>query len=159
MTGGLPSSGEDEVFAPPTRPARPLAGQGPALAVIAAGGALGALARYGAGVALPHAPGTFPLATFLVNVVGCALVGALIVQLTESTPTHPLVRPFLATGVLGGFTTFSTYTVDAEELLRTGRVATAAAYLAGTLAAAVAATWLGIRSARSAAALHGRTRR
>lgn len=155
MDSALPSSGEDEVFVQPPRLLDPLAGQGAALAVIALGGVLGALARYGVGLALPPDRGAFPLATFLVNVVGCALIGALIVVITEWTAAHPLVRPFLATGILGGFTTFSTYATDAEELLGDGRLATAGAYLAGTLAAAVAATWLGVRLTRAA----GRGRR
>jgi fluoride exporter len=158
MSGALPSSGEDEVFAPPSRPLQPLAGQGPALAVIAVGGALGALARYGVGLALPHDTGAFPLGTFLINVVGCLCIGAIIVVITEWMQAHPLVRPFVVTGFLGGFTTFSTYTVDAEQLLGAGRTGTAVAYIVGTLAAAVAATWLGIRSARAVAALRGRTR-
>ena len=128
----------------PTLPVR-----APALAAVAAGGALGALARYGAGLAVPQQSGTFPLATFLVNVVGCLLIGVLVVVLTERTGAHPLARPFLITGVLGGFTTFSTYAVDAELLLAAGRPATAGAYLAGTLAAALAATWLGMRLARA----------
>ena len=121
----------------------PLSGQGGACAVIAVGGAGGALARYGAGLALPTAPGAFPLATFLVNVLGCLLIGALMVLITEGTTVHPLIRPFLATGVLGGFTTFSTYAVDAQQLLAAGRWATASAYLVGTLVAAVLATWIG----------------
>jgi len=149
MAGALPSSGEDDVFVPPPRLLDPLDGQGRTFAVIAAGGATGALARYGVGLALPHDQGAFPLGTFLVNVVGCLLIGALIVAVTEWRPTHPLVRPFVVTGFLGGFTTFSTYAVDAEQLLGTGRVGVAAAYLAGTLAAAVLATWLGIRLARA----------
>jgi fluoride exporter len=146
----LPSSGEDEVAVPQAPPVRPLTGQGPAVAAVAVGGMLGALARYGAGIALPHAPGTFPLGTFLVNVLGCLLIGALLVTITELRTAHPLVRPFLATGVLGGFTTFSTYAVDAQELVRAGQVATAVAYIVGTLAVAVAATWIGIRLTRAA---------
>lgn len=142
--------------APPTRLLQPLDGQAPALAAIAAGGALGALARHGAGLALPSAPGSFPLATFLVNVAGCLLIGVLIVAVTEVGTAHPLVRPFLATGFLGGFTTFSTYATDAHELVRAGRPATAAAYIVGTVAVAVAATWLGIGLARAAARAGGR---
>jgi CrcB protein len=121
------------------------------VAAVAVGGALGSLARYGVGLALPHTPGTFPLGTFLVNVLGCLLIGALIVTITELREAHPLARPFLATGVLGGFTTFSTYAVDAQELLLAGHVATAAAYIVGTLVVAVAATWTGMRLVRAAA--------
>ena len=149
MADLLPSSGEDDVVVRPPRAPAPLAGQGRALAAVAAGGALGALARYGVGLALPHGGGAFPLGTFLINVAGCLLIGALIVVITEWTRAHPLVRPFLVTGILGGFTTFSTYAVDSQQLLAEGRVGTAAAYVAGTLAAAVAATWAGIRLARA----------
>ncbi len=149
MADALPSSGEDDVFVPPPRLLEPLDGQGRTFAVIAVGGAIGALARYAVGLALPHGTGAFPLGTFLINVVGCLLIGALIVVVTEWRQAHPLVRPFVVTGFLGGFTTFSTYAVDAEQLLGAGRVGTAAAYIVGTLAAAVLATWLGVRLARA----------
>ncbi|MCY7340788.1 MAG: fluoride efflux transporter CrcB [Pseudonocardia sp.] len=145
-----PSAGGGHEATPPPRLLEPLAGQGAALAVVAAGGALGAAARYGIGVALPQGPGSFPLTTFLINVVGCLVLGGLVAVVGEWTRAHPLVRPFVVTGVLGGFTTFSAYTAEAQELLRAGRVATAGAYLAGTLLAAVTATWLGIRLARAA---------
>lgn len=116
---------------------------------MAVGGALGALARYGVGLALPRPAGGFPWGTFLVNALGCLLIGVLIVVITEWTSPHPLVRPFAVTGVLGGFTTFSTYAVDAHQLLLDGRLATAGAYLVGTLVTAVVATWLGMRLARA----------
>lgn len=78
------------------------------VAAVALGGGLGGAARYGVGLLVPGAPGTF-----LVNVVGCALIGVLVVL----TPRlHPLARPFLGVGVLGGFTTFSAYAVDAVRL-------------------------------------------
>nr|WP_211176713.1 fluoride efflux transporter CrcB [Pseudonocardia acidicola] len=128
---------------------RPFQGQGRAVVVIAAGGALGALARWGVGLALPTPPGTFPLGTFAINVVGCFLIGAVIVAVTEIVDAHPLIRPFVASGFLGGFTTFSTYSVDAENLLLGGHVGVASAYLVGTLAAAVVAAWAGIRLART----------
>jgi fluoride exporter len=73
-----------------------------------------------------------------------------VVLLTEWTTAHPLARPFLTTGVLGGFTTFSTFATDAEELLRLDHPATALGYLVGTPVAAVAATWVGVRLARAA---------
>ena len=136
----LPQGGEDEVFAPPARPFAPLAGQGRALGVVALGGVLGASARYGVGLLLPHAPGTFPLGTLLINVVGGFLIGVLI----DAVAARPLLRPFAITGILGGFTTFSTYAVDAEQLLAAGRLALAGAYLVGTLGGALVATWLGL---------------
>jgi CrcB protein len=134
-------------------PARPLAGQGPAFGAVAAGGAVGALARYGLALAIPAVPGHFPLATFLTNVVGGLLIGVLIVVLTELTTPHPLARPFLVTGILGGFTTFSTYAVDVEHLLAAHAVGVALGYLLGTLVAALAATWVGILATRAAGGL------
>ncbi|WUQ88879.1 fluoride efflux transporter CrcB [Kitasatospora purpeofusca] len=118
-----------------------LRGQGPAVAVVAAGGALGAVARYGAGLLWPTGPSAFPWTTLLVNVVGCAVIGVFLVVITEGRPAHPLLRPFFGTGVLGGFTTFSTYTADFRRLVAEGRPGPAAAYLALTLLAALAAVW------------------
>ncbi|MFG1947014.1 CrcB family protein [Nonomuraea sp. NPDC048826] len=122
------------------------------LAVIAAGGAAGALTRFAVDGLLPASPGAFPWATFGVNVAGCALIGVLMVVVTEvAVRPHRLARPFLGVGVLGGFTTFSTYAVQAHGLLTAGATATAAAYLAGTAVAAVAATWAGMRVTRALA--------
>ncbi|WP_141575999.1 fluoride efflux transporter CrcB [Actinomadura sp. WMMA1423] len=118
------------------------------LAAIAAGGALGSLARYGLGSAFPHEAGEFPWAVFWVNVSGCLLIGVLMVLVTETWQAHRLVRPFLGVGVLGGFTTFSTYVVDVQEMVGHGAPLTGLAYLAGTLAAALAAVWAGVRLTR-----------
>ncbi|GGM69518.1 hypothetical protein GCM10012275_44950 [Longimycelium tulufanense] len=128
------------------------------VAVIAVGGALGALARYGIGLALPWQPAGFPLPTFAVNLLGCLLMGALMVLATEVWSGHRLLRPFLGTGVLGGFTTFSTYSVDAERLLAAGRVGVAVLYVAGTLVGALGAVVLGIALTRRATGLAGGTR-
>ncbi len=119
------------------------------LAVIAAGGALGSLARWGLTVALPHAPGAFPWATFLTNVTGCLLIGALMVALTDVWPPNRYLRPFLGIGVLGGYTTFSTYVLDTRVLLVSGHAGLALAYLAGSLAAGLAAVWAGVAALRS----------
>ncbi|WP_175438047.1 MULTISPECIES: fluoride efflux transporter CrcB [unclassified Streptomyces] len=126
--------------APATRPAL-THGQAPVLAVVAAGGALGAAARYGASLLWPTAAGGFPWTTLLVNVVGCAVIGVFMVVVTDVWAAHRLVRPFFGTGVLGGFTTFSTYAVDIQHLLRSGEAGTGLAYLAVTVVAALAAVW------------------
>jgi CrcB protein len=63
---------------------------------------------------------------------------------------HPLVRPFLGVGILGGFTTFSTYVVDAQRLVNAGAAATALAYLAATLAGAIFAVYVGLTITRAA---------
>ncbi|MFJ9611922.1 fluoride efflux transporter CrcB [Kitasatospora sp. NPDC101176] len=118
-----------------------LRGQGPAVAVVAAGGAIGALARYAAGLLRPDGPTAFPWTTLLVNVVGCAVIGVFLVTVTEGRPVHPLLRPFFGTGVLGGFTTFSTYAVDVRRLLEAGRLGLGLTYLGLTLVAALGAVW------------------
>jgi fluoride exporter len=118
------------------------------LAAISAGGVAGALARYGLTSAFPYRAGEFPWAVFLVNVSGCLLIGALMVLITETWRAHPLVRPFLGVGVLGGFTTFSTYVVDVQDAVSAGAPLVGLSYLAGTLAAALAAVFAGVRLTR-----------
>lgn len=128
----------------------------PVVAVVAVGGAIGASARYGASLIWPTAPGTFPTTTLLVNVVGCAVMGVLMVILTEArTSPHRLLRPFFGTGVLGGFTTFSTYAMDIERLVEGGHAGTGLAYLALTLLAALAAVWSAAWATRRLAGLSG----
>src|SRR6476661_3436681 len=75
--------------------------------VVAAGGALGAVARWALAEALPHEAGSFPWSTWVTNVLGCFLIGVLMVVVVERWPDRRLVRPFFGTGILGGFTTFS----------------------------------------------------
>ncbi|MEU9895936.1 fluoride efflux transporter CrcB [Streptomyces phaeochromogenes] len=123
-------------------------GQGPVVAVVSVGGALGASARYGATLLWPTHTGGFPWTTFWVNVVGCFVIGAFMVVITEVWAAHRLVRPFFGTGVLGGFTTFSTYAVDIRTLVDTGHPRTALVYLAATLVAALAAVWLAVTAVR-----------
>jgi CrcB protein len=113
--------------------------------VIAVGGALGALARWGVAEALPHDSGRFPWDTLSTNVCGCLLIGVLMVLVSERVPRQRLVRPFLGTGILGGFTTFSTYVVDTRTLVAADRPAVAAAYLVGTLVAGLLAVVVGLR--------------
>ncbi|MFE5486901.1 fluoride efflux transporter CrcB [Streptomyces sp. NPDC056527] len=132
-------------------------GQLPVVAVVAAGGALGAAARYGASLVWPTPAGAFPWTTLLVNVSGCAAIGVLMVLVTEvAAPPHRLVRPFLGTGVLGGFTTFSTYALDTQRLLSAGDTARGVAYMGATVVAAMAAVWAATFATRGA--LQRRTR-
>ncbi|MEU3921768.1 CrcB family protein [Streptomyces sp. NPDC029004] len=123
------------------------------LAVISAGGVAGSLARYGATLLWPAAPGAFPWTVFWVNVVGCALIGVLMVLIGRGgrggRPAHPLVRPFLGVGVLGGFTTFSAYALDFYKLLEREEAGTAFAYAAGTVVGALGAVWLGASATRA----------
>ena len=127
------------------------------LAVIAVGGAVGALGRQLVGEAWPTVPGTFPWGTFLVNVSGSALIGVLIAALGVLAGHHRLVRPFLGVGILGGFTTFSSYAVQSHALVRSGHLTVAMAYLAGTVLAAVLAAMGGVFLVRRLAATWGRS--
>ena len=118
------------------------------LGAVAVGGAFGSLARWGLGLAFPPGQTGFPWATFGINVSGCLLIGMLMVAVTEVWPGRRLLRPFLGVGVLGGYTTFSTYIVDIRRLLLAGVPGTALSYLAGTLLAALAATYAAIAFTR-----------
>ncbi|MEU9120419.1 CrcB family protein [Streptomyces sp. NPDC048506] len=123
------------------RRAAPWQGQWPVIGVVAAGGAIGATARYGASLLWPSGAGAFPWTTLVVNAVGCALMGVLMVLIAEVWSSHRLLRPFLGTGILGGFTTFSAYAVDIQRLVGARQPLLALAYLAGTLLAALVAVW------------------
>lgn len=133
----------DAALGPPRAPAAPLAA---ALAVVALGGALGASARYGLGLWWPTASGAFPVTTLVINVVGSLLIGVLVGFIQTRRPSQTLLRPFVGTGILGGFTTFSTFSVDAQRLLVHDAVLGTAAYVVLTpvlsiLAAAVGLWW------------------
>jgi len=111
------------------------------LGVVAAGGAFGAGVRYLLGLAFPQPAGTFPATTFAINVVGSALIGILMVLVTDVWTKRRLIRPFVGTGVLGGFTTFSTFAVEIQTLTSAGHAGPALVYLAATPAGAVLAVW------------------
>lgn len=113
------------------------------LPAVAAGGALGAAARYGLALAYPTLPGGFPWATLVTNLLGCLLLGALMQAVTTRAGAHRLLQPFLGTGLLGGFTTFSTYAVETHGLLLAGQAPLAASYVAGTLVGGLVAVRLG----------------
>ncbi|MEU9762626.1 fluoride efflux transporter CrcB [Streptomyces sp. NPDC047987] len=119
-----------------------LSQQGPVVAAVAVGGSVGATARYGAALLWPTATGAFPWTTLTVNVVGCAVIGIFMVVITDVWSAHRLVRPFFGTGVLGGFTTFSTYAVDIQRLMDGRETRTGLAYLALTPVVALTAVWL-----------------
>jgi fluoride exporter len=114
------------------------------LAAVSAGGVLGALARYGLQTAYPHTAAQFGWVTLAINVSGCLLIGIIAVLIAGKPGTHRLVRPFLVTGVLGGYTTFSTYVVDIQHALLAGAPRTALLYGAATLIGALVAAWAGM---------------
>ena len=121
-----------------------------ALVAAAVGGVVGALGRWAAGQTWPDTAGSFPWTTLVVNVSGCLLVGVVagVLDSRPRTGRAGLVRPFAVTGVLGGYTTFSTWSVDVDRLVADGHPVTAAADVALTLAGAVLAVGLGLLVAR-----------
>jgi CrcB protein len=115
----------------------------PVLLAISVGGVVGALARYFLQHVWPHQPAGFPWATFVINVSGSLCIGVLMALIEELPVGSRLVRPFIGVGILGGFTTFSTYAVDIQQSLGLAAARTALVYLAGTLVAALVAVWIG----------------
>jgi fluoride exporter len=117
----------------------------------ALGGALGALARWAVAEALPTAAGGWPWATLLVNLTGCFLLGVLVAVLAARPPEPAWVRPFLAVGVLGGYTTYSALAVEVVELVDDGAVALAAGYVVLSVVGGVTAVAVGALAGRRAA--------
>jgi fluoride exporter len=115
----------------------------------ALGGALGTLARWGIAEALPSSPAGWPWSTLLVNLTGCLLLGLLAAALFTRHPGHPWLRPFLGTGVLGGYTTFSTFAVDVVRLADAGAWPVAAGYVLASVAGGVLAAAVGVRLGRT----------
>lgn len=116
---------------------------------VAIGGAIGASARHVAGQVAARAFGTgFPWGTVLVNVTGSFAMGALVVLLAQ---TGTRLAPLLMTGVLGGFTTFSAFSLDAVTLWERGQAGLAAAYVAGSVILSLAGLLAGMALMRSLA--------
>lgn len=139
-------------------PRRRHAADAAVLSAVSLGGVLGAEARYAVSLRLPHDSTQLPVGTWLVNTSGCLLIGVLMVVLTELTSPHRLARPFLGVGVLGGYTTFSTATVEVQQLTAGGRAGMALAYLVGTVVAALVAVTAGATLARAVRAVAVRRR-
>lgn len=122
---------------------------GKTLIFVAMGGALGACCRYGVGVAATHlGSGQFPWGTFAVNVAGSFVLGVLAAAMTFTWSPSPEFRAFLVVGVLGGFTTFSAFSLDVALLIERDRLGIAAAYLVGTVAISIAGLFAGLKITR-----------
>ena len=118
--------------------------------LVALGGALGAALRYLTGVGLVRALGQgFPIGTLTVNVVGSFVMGFFVVLAAERGLTH--LSPLVMTGLLGGFTTFSAFSLDAVTLWERGEVGPAALYVAASVALSIGALVLGLLMARAMA--------
>lgn len=116
---------------------------------VALGGAIGAVGRYGVNVAATRWLGIgFPWGTVIVNIAGSFLMGVLIVWLANKGGMR--FAPFLMTGVLGGFTTFSAFSLDAITLFERGQTLQAGAYVLGSVVTALIAIMAGMAATRMA---------
>ncbi|MDX6410071.1 MAG: fluoride exporter [Gaiellaceae bacterium] len=134
------------------QPERPSGGQHrrpDVLAAVAAGGALGAPARYGIALAVTVEPGTFPWGTFWINVSGSFVLGVVLAVILARHPGDRYGLTFLATGFLGAYTTYSTFAVETDLLVRNGHHGLALAYVGASLGAGVAAAWAGLAAGRT----------
>jgi len=127
------------------------------LAVIALGGMCGASARYAIAQLLPSSGG-FPWATFVENLSGSFLLGLLLVLLLERFPPSRYLRPFLATGLLGAFTTMSTYELETALLIKDGDLLTGVVYAVGSMVAGLVLAYAGILAGRLTPPRHTETR-
>lgn len=146
-TDGQAVTGRDRIGRRARADLHPHHGPGP-LAAIGVGGAAGTLARYAVERAVVADPAGVPWATLTVNVVGSFVLGAVVTLVTERWPRDRYLRPLVAVGFCGGFTTFSTFAVEIDQRLRHGHVDVALAYLAASLLAGVGAALAGITLAR-----------
>jgi CrcB protein len=115
--------------------------------LVGLGGFLGSVARYKLGGVILHmtAQSRFPYGTFTVNVLGCLVVGILAGVAERYDMFGPDTRLFLFTGLLGGFTTFSAFGLEAMYLIRRGDLAVAALYAGGSMALGITAVWVGLK--------------
>jgi CrcB protein len=117
----------------------------PRILLAISGGAMGgATARYELATVIPVPSGGFPWATFWTNVSGSLVLGFLLVLLIERFPPTRYARAFAGTGFLGAYTTFSTFSVETDVLLKEGHPATAAVYVVASLVVGVTLAWLGV---------------
>jgi CrcB protein len=123
------------------------------LSAIFAGGCVGAVARAEIAEWLPHDPGQWPWATFIVNVAGALLLGYFTTRLLERLPLSAYRRPALGTGLCGALTTFSTMQVEILRMLDDGNVALAAGYAATSIIAGFAAVMVATNLVRRASVM------
>lgn len=116
--------------------------------LVAAGGAVGALARVGLAERFPVAPGAIPWTTLAENLAGAFLLGFVLTLLAERVAASPAVRLVVCTGALGAFTTYSTLSVELVRLAEDGHALTAGAYAVGSLVLGLVAALTGVRLAR-----------
>src|SRR5688572_7198758 len=119
-----------------------------ALGAMALGGALGTAARYGVAQTVHAAPGSFPWPTFWTNLSGSFALGLVLAVVLQHFPPTRYLRPFVAVGFLGAYTTYSTFAVETVLLVRDGHAVIGLVYATASLLAGFAVAWAGIWSAR-----------
>ena len=119
------------------------------LAVIAAGAVIGAEARYGISTWITHPVAAMPWSTVVINAARSLIIGLLMAYI-DGRGACRLLRPFVGVGILGGFTTFSTFAVDVDSLIHAHRVGVAVGYLAATILLCAVAVFSGYRAGRRA---------
>jgi CrcB protein len=120
------------------------------LLLVAAGGAIGASLRHLSGMAAVRLFGTgFPWGTLFVNVFGSFLMGLFIAWMVKKTGVSNDVRLFMATGILGGFTTFSAFSLDVANMVERGAMSSAFVYIAASVIISLAAVFIGLWFGRS----------
>ena len=119
------------------------------LAWIAVGGALGSTMRFALSTAVLRMSGSlFPFGTFVVNLVGCVAFGAIVGAAEHRVVLAPDARAFLLVGIMGGFTTFSSYAYESLALLQDGQFAAASVNIVGQVVAGLAGLWLAFALSR-----------
>jgi len=121
--------------------------------LVAIGGALGSVARYGTGVAVGRVWNlSFPLGTMLINIAGSLVMGLFIGYLARTTPSWQAdARLFVAVGVLGGFTTFSSFSLDTIAMIERGDIGPALAYVLASVIIGIGALYVGLLVMRGSA--------
>jgi fluoride exporter len=148
--GGAMTDGGPDEHRLPVDPDRVGRGRRSALAFVALGGALGAPARYEMSRLIPVSAGGFPWATFWTNVSGSLVLGFILVLIIERFPPSRHLRAFVAVGFLGAYTTYSTFMVESDVLVRDGHAGRAAVYVLASSVVGLAAAWIGMAGARRA---------
>jgi len=117
--------------------------------LVGIGGALGAMARYWAGTAIGSHSSGFPTSIFLINIVGSIAMGVLVGVLARTTPQYQNeIRLFVAVGIFGGFTTFSSFSLDAITLMERGDYLLATVYIVGSVLLSLAGLMMGLWAVR-----------
>ena len=117
--------------------------------LIGLGGAIGAMLRFAMQSLIGFLPNGFPLATLLINILGSVAMGVLVGALAKWTPEYQeQIRLFVAVGIFGGFTTFSSFSLDAITLIERGDILLAGLYIVGSVILSLAGLWVGLLAVR-----------